>query len=154
MGRPPYLEFRHRVVRVWEQSVEAILAGGLGTLPLAPLTDEARKQLPAVIRRIDERLRWEAAPDEAATLWEATFWLLGLRYPSDVAQQLLQGVRAIKESSTYQAVLAEGEARRQAAGARRIGLRQGSRRFGPPDQAARVALETITDLDRLERLSD
>ncbi len=32
----PCLSFAYRVVRTWEQPVEAVLAGGLGTLPLAP----------------------------------------------------------------------------------------------------------------------
>ena len=59
---------------------------------------------------------------------------------ADVASKLLGGVRAMKESSTYQAILEEGaklgEARGEAKGkveeAKAILLRQGSRRFGSP----------------------
>ena len=32
------LEFRYRLVRVWEQPAEFFLSGGLGTLPLAPVS--------------------------------------------------------------------------------------------------------------------
>lgn len=38
--------------------------------------------------------------------------------------------------------------------ARRLLLRQGRKRFGEPDAATVAALEAITDLDRLERMSD
>ncbi len=34
-----YHEFRYNVVRIWERSVEEILAGGLATLPLAPIAN-------------------------------------------------------------------------------------------------------------------
>jgi hypothetical protein len=51
------------------------------------------------------------------------------------------------ESSTYQAILAEGRAEE----ARRILLELGGKRFGPPDRRTRAALAQITDLERLER---
>jgi hypothetical protein len=41
----PYLTFRYRVVRLWQEPVERFLRGGLGTLPLAALTDEASDHL-------------------------------------------------------------------------------------------------------------
>ena len=47
----PYLSFAYRVVRTWEQPVEGILAGGLGTLPLAPIADVSPAALPDVLRR-------------------------------------------------------------------------------------------------------
>ena len=64
----------------------------------------------------------------------------------------------MKESTTYQAILAEGRAEGRAEGqaveARKILLRQGSKRFGPPDARARAAVEAITDIDRLEKLTE
>lgn len=155
-----YLEFRHRVVRVWEQPVEWLLGGGLATLPLAPLGDLEIERLPDVIRRIGERLRAEASPEEAGTLLAATYWLLGARYPPGVAARMLEGMRAIleQESWTYQDTLDRGEARGRAEGraeeARRILLRLGERRFGPPSAAVQATLEDISDLERLERLAD
>ncbi len=146
------LDFHYRVVRVWQQPVDAVLAGGLATLPLAPLCDDAAADLPGVIRQIDERVRREAKPSEIPQFWLATYLLLGLRYSDDVAEQLLRGVRAMKESSTYQAILAEGRAEGRAEEARRILLDLGSVRFGPPDRLTRVALERIDDPERLESL--
>ena len=52
------MDFHYALVRVWEWPVEALLSGGLGTLPIAPLSAQVdRKDLPAVIRRMDERIR-------------------------------------------------------------------------------------------------
>ena len=59
----------------------------------------------------------------------------------------------MRESSTYQEVLAEGRAEGQAEGARRILLRLGAERFGPPDARTGAALEAITDLGQLEALA-
>jgi predicted transposase YdaD len=64
----------------------------------------------------------------------------------------------MRESTAYQAILdegrAEGEAKGRAEEARKLLLRQGHRRFGPPSAVQEAALVAITDLDRLERLSD
>jgi predicted transposase YdaD len=152
--QPPHgrssLEFRYEVVRLWQRPVETILEGGVGTLPLAPLCKVARAALPGVIRRMDERLTRETTLAEAATLWTSTYLLMGLRFPPKVAAQLLRGVRAMKESSTYQAILDEGRAEE----ARKVLLLVGSKHFGPPDAQTRAAIEAITHLDRLERLTE
>jgi predicted transposase YdaD len=150
--QPPHgrssLVFRYEVVRLWERPVGAILAGGLGTLPLAPLCDVSPRALPAVIRRMEERLSREIPPAQAATLWTSTYILMGLRYPPALAVQLLEGVRAMKESTTYKAILDEGRAEE----ARKVLLLLGNEKLGPPDASTREALEAITDLDRLERM--
>jgi len=144
------MQFNYRVVRVWEWSVEQVLAGGLGTLPLAPLSAEVTKAtLPLVIHRMDERLQ-AAEPGEAAKLWTATLVLSGLRFDREIMLPLLQGVRAMKESDTYQAIVEEGEVKR----AKLMLLRLGRTRFGVPSAAQESALHAITDLERLERLTD
>ena len=76
-------------------------------------------ELPGVIRRMDERIRAEAAPDEARTLWTTADVLMGMRCPRPLVTQLLQGVHGmrilgmkvhgIEESETYQAIVEEGE---------------------------------------------
>ncbi len=143
------LNFRFRVVRAWEWPVEEVLAGGLGTLPLAPLSAEVTEaNLPAVIRRMEGRLR-EAAPADAAKLWTVTFVLLGLRFPRPLALQLLQGVHAMKESVTYQAIVEEGEIKR----AKKVLLRLGNDRFGPADPTTQAAIESMEDADHLEELA-
>ena len=40
-----YHEFRYNVVRTWERPADEILAGGLATLPLAPLGEGARRRI-------------------------------------------------------------------------------------------------------------
>jgi predicted transposase YdaD len=141
------------VVRLWRLPVEALLAGGIGTLPLAPLADVQRESLPGVIRRMEGRLDRETAPGAAADLWTATYVLMGLRYPGDVTSQLLQGVRAMKESVTYQAILEEGreEGRRQEL--RTILRLMGAKRFGPANAEVLTALESASGIERLEGLT-
>src|SRR5207248_3286496 len=82
------VEFHYEVVRAWEQPVEPILAGSLGTLPMAPLADVPREDLPRVIRRVDERLLREAQVATAGKIMEATLVLAGLRLEEDEIQEL------------------------------------------------------------------
>lgn len=56
----------------------------------------------------------------------------------------------MKESTTYQAILEEGEV----IATRNHILRLGRQRFGPPDAAVRQELEAIQDLNRLNSLLD
>jgi predicted transposase YdaD len=149
-----YIDFRYLVVRTWEQPVDAVLEGGLGTLPLAPISAVTEATLPTVVRRMDERIQEEVSPNEAATLWASTYILMGLRYPPGMAEQLLRGVRGMRESSTYQAILVEGRAEGRIEEARAILLRQGRKRFGPPDERVLTALEAIGRRERLEELSE
>lgn len=124
-------------------------------MPLAPIADVDRLRLPDIIRRIDERLDTEAPPADASQLWTATRLLLGLRYDTEEAQQLLQGITKMRESSTYQAILAEGREEERAAGLRRLrGLLVdlAADRFGPADLATLSQIEQIGDVDTLNRL--
>jgi hypothetical protein len=152
-----YRTFQYDVVRIWQESVEALLAGPLATLPLAPLVGVSDADVAQVLRRIEARVRQEAAPAIAERVRAGTYLLLGLRFPEDVIDDLLRGVGimagALKESSTYQHILQEGRAEGLAT-ARDVLLRMGARRFGPPDSATRAALDRITDPERLLELSD
>jgi predicted transposase YdaD len=110
------------------------------------------------------------SPAEAGLLWTATYVLMGLRYSPELATQILQGVKAMKESATYQAIVEEGRVEGRQEGrvegrqegrvegrleeARAILLRQGTKRFGPPTPQTQAALDTITAIDRLELLSE
>lgn len=60
----------------------------------------------------------------------------------------------MKESVTYQAIIAEGKAEGLVEGARKLLLHQGTGRFGPPSKANLADLKRINDLARLEELSD
>jgi hypothetical protein len=59
----------------------------------------------------------------------------------------------MEESVTYQAIIAEGEARGAVGTLRRTILRQGTQRFGEPDDATRTAVQSMADIGRLEALA-
>jgi predicted transposase YdaD len=64
----------------------------------------------------------------------------------------------MKESTTYQAIIAEGEAQGRAEGrvegVRDVLLYLGSKRLGLPGVRIQAELEAITDLDSLQQLID
>lgn len=74
---------------------------------------------------------------------------MGLQYESGFASQLLRGVRSMKESVTYQAIIEEGRADE----ARRILLAQGTKLFGKPSAKVRRTIGAISDSELLEGLA-
>jgi len=167
-GEEPHLLFRYQVIRVWELPVERLLEGGWGTLPLAPLSAVSKHDLPEVLGRMKERLNAPSAPPQAKDLWTATFVLMGLRYDQELIGRLLEGVIAMEESVTYQAIIrkgwetgrAEGKAEGKAEGekmgrldeARKTLLLVGRSRLGEPEADVTAALQAIDDLEKLEQL--
>jgi predicted transposase YdaD len=147
-GRRPHALWRYQVVRVWRLPVEKVLASGLGLLPLAPLSQVKRAELPALIRRMEERIRAEATPQEAGVLWTATKVLMGLRFPATFVAELLRGVHGMKESVTYQEIIGEGEIRQ----AHKTLLIQGRDRFGEPTEHIVNRVRSIMDVQRLDGL--
>jgi hypothetical protein len=149
------MDFSFEILPLWRRPVRQLLGGGLGTLPLAPLGRlptgvPVAEALPGVIRRIEGRLTREATPEEANRLLTASFVLTGLRLSRDEAVHLFRGVRAMRESTTYQYILDEGRIEE----ARAMLLRQGRIRFGPPGEQAEAVLAGISDLDRLRRMGE
>jgi hypothetical protein len=127
----------------------------LGVLPLAPLCQlppgvPEKEGLAGVVDHVDNRCRRDAPRDEEQKLMTAAFVLIGLRVDREVALELFKGVRAMRESSTYQYILDEGRTE----AAQRILLRLGRKRFGEPDESTRTVLKGITDPDRLEALTE
>lgn len=148
-GQETMALLRYRVLRVWQLPVESLLTGGVGTLPLAPVSDVPQSRAPDVIRRMKERLSQER-PRRAGDLWAATFVLLGLRYSKAFARLLFQEVIGMKESVTYQAIVHEG----RLSEARQVLFRLGKRRFGDADEATTTALNAIDDVRKLDKLID
>jgi len=149
------MDFSYEVVRLWEQPLEQLLTGPLGTLPLAQLCRSAaemsaEKQLAMIVNRIQERLDREASPEDAAKIMTATYILSGLRFSRAVVDKAFQGVRTMEESTTYQGILEKGRAQE----AQKILLRLGRKKFKKPSPEVEAALQAITDLERLERMSD
>ena len=89
---------------------------------------------------------------------------MGLRWPREPSEALLRGVRSMKESVTYQAILEDGEAKGLEQGleqgkvegalaqAKKVLRLQGDARFGVPDAATAQALEQLNELPRLDAL--
>ena len=110
MVLPGLAEFPHR-------AADDLLAGGLGALPLALLTDDAKGRLGKVVDRLDERLRRPNVPDGVRKLLLASgHILLGLRYNKPSIDAAFRRANAMLESSTYQGILEDGriEGRREA----------------------------------------
>jgi len=154
-----YLDFTYGVIRVWEEPLEALLNAGLGLLPLALLTNEARADLPAAFQQVEERLKEANLPAERVNdLRAISFVLLGLRYSDDVIRGLFKGVTAMEESTTYQYILRKGEARGIQLGAvaelHKVLLRQGRQKWGAPSEEVEATIRGISDLERLERMVD
>lgn len=98
-------------------------------------------------------LSWAAhrRPQQEHTMWSA----LAVELQAD--EQRKQELKAMQQ--TYADVLhqqgkAEGKAEGKVEGARAVLLRFGRKKFGEPDAATLQTLESITDVERLERLSD
>jgi predicted transposase YdaD len=149
-GQEPIALLRYRVIRVWQLPVEQLLNGGVGTLPLAPVSDVNPARVPEIIRRMKERLSRERRIHLAKDLWAATYVLLGLRYSDAFANLLFQEVLGMEESTTYQAIIRKG----RLAEARHILLRLGQKRFGPADNATAASLNAIDDVQQLEELGE
>lgn len=146
-----YDEFRYHVVRVWDLPVESVLSGGLGTLPLAPLSGVPESQLPGIIQRIKARVDQEIpVAAERQEFWETTTILLGMRLPLGSVKALMQGVVNMKESSVIQGFLEEGKLD----GVRELLTRLCERHFGKANQTQLSQIGQLTDRRLIEELVD
>jgi hypothetical protein len=80
----------------------------------------------------------------------AAFVLTGLRVQREDLASIYDGVRVMHESTAYDMILDEGRVE----GEIRPLLRQGRKRFGPPDPPTESALKATKDLERLERMGE
>jgi hypothetical protein len=147
-GEEPISTLRYEPIRVWQLPVQRLLAGGPGTLALAPISDVPEGEVRNVIGRMKERLNGPKAPRRAKDIWAATYVLLGLRYSDEFAHALFEEVLGMEESATYQAIVRRGRAEE----ARRMLVLVGEPKFGPPDAATRAAIENISEIAKLEEL--
>ena len=148
------LEFCYHLVRAWEWDTEAILAGGVGLLPLAPLSALELDQIPIIVERLKQRVDPAAVTAEISELWTSAAIMAGLRFPWELIKHCFGGITAMCESSTIQAFIEEGRQEGRAGEARRIILRLGGIRFGEAGDAVVSRLDAISDLEKLEQLGD
>jgi hypothetical protein len=149
------VEFEYNVIRMWQQSVEPFLHGGVGLLPLAmlchmpedkPLTEALRE----VVREIDRRLIEECEHPHAVRLMTAAFILTGLRAKKEDLASIYEGVRVMHESTAYDVAVEEGCVKTS----HRFLLKLGRKLLGPADPSIESALTSIQDVERLERMGE
>ena len=148
------LEFCYHLVRAWQWDTEGILAGGMGLLPLAPLSARELDQIPIIVERLKKRVDPAAVTAEISELWTSAAVMAGLRFPWELIKHCFGGITAMRESSTIQAFLEEGRVKGLAEEARRIILRLGRKRLGAVDETVEAKLNEIVDLERLEALTE
>lgn len=158
----PAWTFRYTVVRVWELPPGPFLAGPLAVLPLAPVANVPRAEVPGVVRRVGERLGAEANPATAGLLWQAMGILLSLRYKTMTPTEWLREIPAVDDIPLFRAMqqewekqgVAKGRAEGRAEGLRTALLGQGRKQFGSPSAKVKAAVNAVTDPARLEALLD
>ena len=99
------LTFRYQTARLWRQPVETLLDGPLGHSRSHHSPTSHLQPCPTCCRgrptgRSGRRLRRKEPAFKIVT-----FTLLGLRSPPSVAEQLMPGIRNMRDSSTYQMIL-------------------------------------------------
>jgi len=141
------MNFAYEIISVWERSAETFLNGALGTLPYAVLGTLSEgiptvDALAAVAQRLIERIEREAIGDLGRRLLTAAFLLAGLRVTRSAARQAFKGVRQMRDSDTYLAILDEGREEQLKADI----LRLARKRFGPAEELVLAHLKGSTDL--------
>ena len=152
------LDFRYRVVRLWELPVGPLLAGPIGTVPLAVLSAVDDADLPDVVERVGRRVVDELPKTAARDMAEVVAVFLGLRVKSLETVEALMGTFAemLEDSVTYQAIRqgeARGEARGEVRGRQTSLLEQGGDRFGPPSDAVVERVRGTADVAQLQAWS-
>ena len=105
-------QHQFEVIRLWEQPAEIFLESP-GLYPFASLGQTTEPE--AILRSVAAKI--EAVPERSlqANLTASTYILAGLVLNRDRIQQILRG-DIMRESVTYQDILAEGEAKGKAEG--------------------------------------
>jgi hypothetical protein len=154
-GGDTRVEFNYRVVRFWEQPIEPFLKGGLSVLPFAMLCHmpddrSLAEVLREVVVEIYRRLKAETSEAQCNRFMTATFLLAGLRVQKQELSGIFRGVGNMQDSAAYDVMVEEGAIRQ----ARRTALRLGTRRFGTPSPQSEQELNSIDNLERLDRITD
>lgn len=144
----PYRVFRYDVVRVWELSPETILQGGIGLLPLAPLTKVQTKDLPELLLEMNRIVELQNDPERSSLNWVATDQLMKLRFDDQLIAKMIQGVLKMEHSAYFQSLLDRGAVERL----HETLLEMGEIRFGVPSDESRQRIESIASVADLKQL--
>ena len=146
------LEFHYQVVRVWELDVAELLAGGIGTLPLAPLAARSEDEMPVIVAGLMRRVDPGDTSADAREFWTTVAPAGGPALQVGVDQALVsrshrhEGIVYVSGPARRGASRGGGEGASRGGGegasrrARRILLLLGEDRFGPADAATRATL--------------
>lgn len=151
-GRP-IVEFHYHIERIWKRPIEYWRGCGIYLdAAFSLVTEEAERDLEGNAFSLRERVRASGVDQATAnTLINSSYFLCGLRYNWDMVTEIFRRLdMLLEDSSTYQHVLEQGESK----GEKKLILRQGTKKFGPPSPAIAAALQAILDTARLERLGD
>ena len=157
-GGVPYLTFDYAVIRLWEESPDALLAGGPGLAPLALLTNTAKADIDGVFAKFLARLQRPDVPSIMKDdLLNSTFVLSGLRYhPDRMAALYKDFIMTLEDSSTYIWIrdkgVVLGRVEGEAAALRRSILKLATQRFGDPSAEEAAALAAASDVKRLDEI--
>ncbi len=149
------INFTYEVVRLWERPAEQFLTGTLGTLPLAvlgvlPEGVPTQDGLTSIAQRIISRVEHDAPVEQGRRLLTAAFLLTGLLVTRSAAKQAFRGVRQMRDSDTYLAILEEGREEE----VKKLIIQLGRKKFGTSEATAVNLLNGISDLARLERIHE
>lgn len=141
----PVMTHEFRAIRLWEEPVEVFLSTP-GLLPYAVLSQASDKE--QVLARVVEELEQISDPREQSNLAAATSILAGLELNEQTIRQLMRSP-AMRESTMYQSILREGEAR----GERELVLKLLTRKVGSlsPELTTKVS---ALSRERLEALAE
>ena len=87
-----------------------MLAGGLGVLPLAPMTAMTPEDVPPIVEELKRHVDPAGTTHEEADFWVFTALLTGLRFEWHQIEDSFQGITAMRHSSAYEQFVAEGRA--------------------------------------------
>lgn len=149
----PFLEYRYKVIRLWELAPKVFLDAGIGVLPLAPLGKIEAEELPELLRQMQLRLESEIPRSGWNEYWTGTRVLMGLKYPDELIEELLKGIFQmfdIRESSTIQRFLNEGREE----GTKQALVRVLTHRFGTVAPKLQEYIEAVSDAEVLQILID
>ncbi len=159
------MDFGYEVVRLWDRSAEDLLVSDVSAAPFAvlgalPENMSLETGLASVVQKLIARLQRDTPKDNALRLLTAAYVLSGLRVPRTKALHLFDGVRAMRDSDTFMAIIEEGEAKGLKKGrlqgrleeARALLFRIGTRKFGPPGKRVMSAVDAIADIEQLENI--
>ena len=134
-----------KVVELWTiPAVDLLAAGDVGLIPWVPLAQFDGPPEP-IFQECRSRIDRDAPPDEHENLLAVTQILAGMRYNDPRLFQILGGREAMIESPVLQEFLAKRQ--------RKWVMLVLIERFGSRANAIAQALDSITDVEKLDKLT-